>query len=168
MSEGYFCLEKSADLCLNWHKHSSFKSLPIRGAIARLFAFTLFLWTNESLFRVGTKLWKSSERNIKSMRWRSKCSTEDNKQKRSIFRAWQDSNLQSPDPKSGALSIRPHGLACLAGALWMSGCRHISRGVATWWKHLEPRQHCCLILWHAWASIGYCGKEHVLASLVQW
>ena len=22
---------------------------------------------------------------------------------------WQDSNLQSPDPKSGALSIRPHG-----------------------------------------------------------
>ena len=110
MSEGYFCLEKSADLCLNWHKHSSFKSLPIRGAIARLFAFTLFLWTNESLFRVGTKLWKSSERNIKSMTWRSKCSTEDNKQKRSIFRAWQDSNLQSPDPKSGALSIRPHAL----------------------------------------------------------
>ena len=26
------------------------------------------------------------------------------------FRPWQDSNLQSPDPKSGALSIRPHGL----------------------------------------------------------
>ena len=26
------------------------------------------------------------------------------------FRAWQDSNLQSPDPKSGALSIRPHTL----------------------------------------------------------
>ena len=25
-------------------------------------------------------------------------------------RPWQDSNLQSPDPKSGALSIRPHGL----------------------------------------------------------
>ena len=25
-----------------------------------------------------------------------------------IFRSWQDSNLQSPDPKSGALSIRPH------------------------------------------------------------
>ena len=24
------------------------------------------------------------------------------------IRAWQDSNLQSPDPKSGALSIRPH------------------------------------------------------------
>ena len=24
------------------------------------------------------------------------------------FRLWQDSNLQSPDPKSGALSIRPH------------------------------------------------------------
>ena len=27
-----------------------------------------------------------------------------------ITRAWQDSNLQSPDPKSGALSIRPHTL----------------------------------------------------------
>ena len=26
-----------------------------------------------------------------------------------LFRPWQDSNLQSPDPKSGALSIRPHG-----------------------------------------------------------
>ena len=26
-------------------------------------------------------------------------------------RAWQDSNLQSPDPKSGALSIRPHTLS---------------------------------------------------------
>ena len=26
-------------------------------------------------------------------------------------RPWQDSNLQSPDPKSGALSIRPHGLS---------------------------------------------------------
>ncbi len=25
------------------------------------------------------------------------------------FRPWQDSNLQSPDPKSGALSIRPQG-----------------------------------------------------------
>ena len=28
--------------------------------------------------------------------------------KKSTFRSWQDSNLQSPDPKSGALSIRPH------------------------------------------------------------
>ena len=27
---------------------------------------------------------------------------------RQNVRAWQDSNLQSPDPKSGALSIRPH------------------------------------------------------------
>ena len=27
-------------------------------------------------------------------------------------RPWQDSNLQSPDPKSGALSIRPHGQSC--------------------------------------------------------
>ena len=28
--------------------------------------------------------------------------------KAKIIRSWQDSNLQSPDPKSGALSIRPH------------------------------------------------------------
>ena len=28
--------------------------------------------------------------------------------KKKKFRTWQDSNLQSPDPKSGALSIRPH------------------------------------------------------------
>ena len=30
-------------------------------------------------------------------------------------RPWQDSNLQSPDPKSGALSIRPHGLSWVPG-----------------------------------------------------
>ena len=30
-------------------------------------------------------------------------------------RPWQDSNLQSPDPKSGALSIRPHGLIWFRG-----------------------------------------------------
>ena len=29
------------------------------------------------------------------------------------YRSWQDSNLQSPDPKSGALSIRPHNLRCM-------------------------------------------------------
>ena len=29
--------------------------------------------------------------------------------RKKYFRPWQDSNLQSPDPKSGALSIRPHG-----------------------------------------------------------
>ena len=32
----------------------------------------------------------------------------------------QDSNLQSPDPKSGALSIRPHGLTWWAGPFWMT------------------------------------------------
>ena len=30
------------------------------------------------------------------------------------FRPWQDSNLQSSDQKSGALSIRPHGLSHLS------------------------------------------------------
>jgi hypothetical protein len=30
------------------------------------------------------------------------------------LRPWQDSNLQSPDPKSGALSIRPQGLRTYA------------------------------------------------------
>ena len=29
-------------------------------------------------------------------------------------RPWQDSNLQSPDPKSGALSIRPQGLTVVS------------------------------------------------------
>ena len=32
----------------------------------------------------------------------------DSKKYKRVIRAWQDSNLQSPDPKSGALSIRPH------------------------------------------------------------
>ena len=35
-------------------------------------------------------------------------------------RPWQDSNLQSPDPKSGALTIRPHGLTWWAGPFWMT------------------------------------------------
>ena len=30
--------------------------------------------------------------------------------KKDLWRPWQDSNLQSSDPKSDALSIRPHGL----------------------------------------------------------
>ena len=34
-------------------------------------------------------------------------------QNQNIFRPWQDSNLQSPDPKSDALSVRPHGLGCV-------------------------------------------------------
>ena len=30
---------------------------------------------------------------------------------KNVFCTWQDSNLQSPDPKSGALSIRPQALS---------------------------------------------------------
>ena len=37
-----------------------------------------------------------------------------------LIRPWQDSNLQSPDPKSGALSIRPHGLTWWPGLFWMT------------------------------------------------
>ena len=33
-----------------------------------------------------------------------------NRERNEKNRPWQDSNLQSPDPKSGALSIMPHGL----------------------------------------------------------
>jgi hypothetical protein len=33
------------------------------------------------------------------------------------IRPWQDSNLQSPDPKSGALSIRPQGLCKVSQVL---------------------------------------------------
>ena len=32
-------------------------------------------------------------------------------------RPWQDSNLQSPDPKSGTLSIRPHGPRAITESL---------------------------------------------------
>ena len=35
------------------------------------------------------------------------------------YRPRQDSNLQSPDPKSGAFSIRPHGLMlCIDSILY--------------------------------------------------
>ena len=46
-------------------------------------------------------------------------------------RPWQDSNLQSPDPKSGALSIRPHGLTLtkeFTNQTWHSS---VSKHVAT-------------------------------------
>ena len=38
----------------------------------------------------------------------SKCKIKKNEKEQN--RPWQDSNLQSPDPKSGALSIMPHDL----------------------------------------------------------
>ena len=45
-------------------------------------------------------------------------------------RPWQDSNLQSPDPKSGALSIRPHGLRMLEEVSRSQWCCAVSRRVA--------------------------------------
>ena len=46
-------------------------------------------------------------------------------------RSWQDSNLQSPDPKSGALSIRPHdpGHGDRAGSGGMEQSRGLQAGV---------------------------------------
>ena len=47
-----------------------------------------------------------------------------------LNRPWQDSNLQSPDPKSGALSIRPHGLPWCSNQSGLGRHIHISRGNA--------------------------------------
>ena len=52
-------------------------------------------------------------RNLKQVSQRlylESCKKVIGRDKKSRNRPWQDSNLQSPDPKSGALSIRPHGL----------------------------------------------------------
>jgi hypothetical protein len=46
----------------------------------------------------------------------TECSGRAGGQKGSI-RPWQDSNLQSPDPKSGALSIRPQGQFLIGSGL---------------------------------------------------
>jgi hypothetical protein len=43
-----------------------------------------------------------------------------------LFRTWQDSNLQSSDPKSGALSIRPHVLILLIILNMFNNSRFIS------------------------------------------
>ena len=45
-------------------------------------------------------------------------------------RPWQDSNLQSPDPKSGALSIRPHGLTLTVDFTNQTWHRSVSKHVA--------------------------------------
>ena len=44
--------------------------------------------------------------------------------------AWQDSNLQSPDPKSGALSIRPHApYTRRGGVFWHKRIRQYMWGI---------------------------------------
>ena len=78
--------------------------------------FKTFLWKKNTwkdfsglwpggLVRFGTnlKLW---------IIWRRIFDTK-GKSTKEMPQPWQDSNLQSPDPKSGALSIRPHGSLCL-------------------------------------------------------
>ena len=45
-------------------------------------------------------------------------------------RPWQDSNLQSPNPKSGALSIRPHGLTLTVDFTNQTWHRSVSKHVA--------------------------------------
>ena len=59
----------------------------------------------------STRIWKQAA--LKGSAYHALSNRYSNKRN---FRTWQDSNLQSPDPKSGALSIRPHVLA----AWWIS------------------------------------------------
>ena len=66
-------------------------------------------------------------------------------------RPWQDSNLQSPDPKSGALSIRPHGLRMLdevnrtQWSIWFR-CFNASCNFPYVWEHGYPVNLCHLTL----------------------
>ena len=47
-----------------------------------------------------------------------------------MYRTWQDSILQSPDPKSGALSIRPQELSGKGERISDDSIRMISNKVA--------------------------------------
>ena len=52
--------------------------------------------------------------------------------KKCLYRSWQDSNLQSPDPKSGALSIRPHDPRLTLVQCLKSSCMHCRPDWNTW------------------------------------
>ena len=52
--------------------------------------------------------------------------------KKCLYRSWQDSNLQSPDPKSGALSIRPHDPRLTLVQCFKSSCMHCRPDWNTW------------------------------------
>ena len=54
-----------------------------------------------------------------------------------MYRTWQDSNLQSPDPKSGALSIRPQELSGKGERTWDDSIRIISTKVAIFFMDLR-------------------------------
>ena len=47
------------------------------------------------------------------------------------FRSWQDSNLQSSDPKSDALSIRPHDPYMI---ILLDVCYS---KIGLWWNHMK-------------------------------
>ena len=62
-------------------------------------------------------------------------------------RPWQDSNLQSPDPKSGALSIRPHSPSCVKRKKKLTqlcnGAKHVVTSTLSFWLFKHWRRPNC-------------------------
>lgn len=83
---------------------------------------------------------RSPDQKPKLLPWKSSCWLQAKRRqiqkqnKKKMYRAWQDSNLQSSDPKSDALSIRPHTLSSI-------GTGQVPRNLAP--RVLRPRLlHC--------------------------
>ena len=76
------------------------------------------------------------------------------------YRSWQDSNLQSPDPKSGALSIRPHD----PSYLWIPNSTEclwdVSNAIATTQCSVTIE---CGGVWSVQYITGLFGREHCVA-----
>ena len=83
-------------MTLTWFEHAAFWSGVRRATVAP----QSLPWRRRPL--------ALRKRKITNVAYKAEISTD--LQKFFLARAWQDSNLQSPDPKSGALSIRPHTL----------------------------------------------------------
>ena len=101
------------------------------------------------------------------------------KKRRSLIREWQDSNLQSPDPKSGALSIRPHSLLvprgcklyktsdfCFGQVVWY----HIYKMTRKIIK-LSTISRVLMVFWKTWVNLVLCfGWSHQssISTLSRW
>ena len=91
-----FRFQNRTCMTLTWFEHAAFWSGVRRATVAP----QSLPWRRQPL--------ALTKRTITNVAYKAEISTD--LQKFFLDRAWQDSNLQSPDPKSGTLSIRPHAL----------------------------------------------------------
>ena len=134
-------------MTLTWFEHAAFWSGVRRATVAP----QSLPWRRRPL--------ALTKRKITNVAYKAEISTD--LQKFFLARAWQDSNLQSPDPKSGALSIRPHGLLWCANIIDGAEQVALTRYVARNWEKVNTtfilktslmfiNEKCCNNVRKAW------------------